>query len=104
MATVMPQARYVRIGIVDVAKDNRPGRARCLAGRDHITLSKRPILLIGRSVRGFDPLRAIGAFLHHPARANGDIGILRGMLRRLRRGPIVVEIEAPYLVGTEAGA
>ena len=55
-------------------------------------------------MRRLDTLRAIGALLHHAARAHGDIGILGRVQRRILGRAIVEEIEAPHLVGTEAGA
>ena len=47
-----------------------------------------------------DPLHAIGAFLHHPALADRDFGVLRALLR-VGRGEAVIfeEVEPPHLVG-----
>ena len=41
----------------------------------------RTVLLVGRDMGGLDALRAIGALLHHAARAHGHVGIMCGLLR-----------------------
>ena len=70
VTAIAPQPRDFRVRIVDIAEGNRLGWAGGLAGRDDVAVTERPVLLVGRSMRGLDPLRAIGAFLHDAARTH----------------------------------
>src|SRR5262249_20937199 len=56
------------LGVIDVAEDDRAGRAGRLAGGDNFAVEDRPILRLRGITRGVDPLDAVRALLHHPAR------------------------------------
>ena len=61
--------------VVEVAEDDRPGRAGRLAGGHDLVAADGAILDLGGDPRGVDPLHAVRAFLHHPARRTVTSGL-----------------------------
>src|SRR3954468_20574470 len=85
-------------GIADVAERDRLGGAGLLAGGADVAVFERALGHLGVDLRGLDPLHAIGALLHHAARAHGHVRV-GGHLDQLGRVlGVVEEIEAPHLV------
>src|SRR5262249_53069474 len=76
-----------------------PGRARRLAGGDHIAVADAAILLLRLDARGVDALHTIGAFFHHAACAHRDVRVAQP----LQAGGLIIsvleKIKTPDLVG-----
>src|SRR5205823_3594957 len=94
--------RHLGLWIVQIAENDRPGRTRGLARGHHFAVADIPVLLVGGRARAFDALDAIGAFLHHAARAHSDVGVVRGVRRRTCWLAVVEPIEASHLIGAVA--
>src|SRR5581483_4109440 len=89
---------YLAVRVVKVAEDDRFGRAGLLAGGPDLAVGDRAVVAVGGDLRLADALQAVGAFLHHPAAAHGDLGVPGD--RRPRVMPrIGEEVEAADLVG-----
>ena len=64
------------VRVVQVAEDDRLGRARRLAGGHDLAVADRPALAFSASMRaGADALHAVGALLHHAAAAHRHVGV-----------------------------
>ena len=75
------------VGIVDVAEDDRLGRAHRLAGRHDFAVANVAIFALRLDARGVDALHAVGALLHDAAAADGDVGV--ALQLELRRVPVL---------------
>src|SRR5690606_21604791 len=88
-------------GEVEVAEDDRLGRAGRLAGGDDLHVGDAPVLVRGLDAGLGDALRAVRALLHHAAAAHGHVGVVRQ--RQRRRGRVELRVlqvvETPDLVG-----
>ena len=71
--------------LVQVAEADGAGRAGGLAGGHDFAVADRAVLTFGGAARAADALNAIGAFLHHAARADRDLGIVLRLDRLPRR-------------------
>src|SRR3954462_3075455 len=91
--------RDARFRIVEIAEDDRVGRAGRGAGGDHFTVLDAAVLALGVDARVVDALDAVGALLHHAAAADGHVRVAQRL--EARRLPVLVEqeVEAPHLVG-----
>ena len=91
------QLRHAAVRIVDVAEDDRVGRAHRLARRHDLAVANLATFALGLDARGVDALHAVGALLHHAAAADGDVGI--ALQLELRRVPVLEqqEVEAAHL-------
>src|SRR5215510_10978629 len=87
------------VRVVEIAEDDCPGRARRLAGGDHIAVADAAILLLRLDARGVDALHTIGAFFHHAACAHRDVRVAQP----LQAGGLIIgvleKIKTPDLVG-----
>src|SRR4051812_26090243 len=90
--------RDARFRIVEIAKDDRVGRAGRGAGGDHFTVLDAAVLALGVDARVVDALDAVGALFHHAAAADGHVRVAQRL--EARRLPILIEeeVEAPHLV------
>ncbi len=64
------------VRVVEVAEDDRVGRAGLLAGGTISPSRSVAVLALGLDLRRLDPLHAVGALLHHAAEAHGDVGVV----------------------------
>ena len=94
------QRRDAALRIVQVAEDDRFGRADRLARGLHFAVLNAAAVLLGFDARGADALHAIRALLHDAAAADRHIGIASD--RQARRLPILVleEVEPAHFVRT----
>src|SRR6185312_1170001 len=88
------------VRIVDVAEDDRVGRARLLARGLDLPVADSAIVLLRLDLRAVDPLHAVRALLHHAAAADRDVGIARELEARRRPVLIEQEVEAADFVRT----
>src|SRR5262249_2271428 len=63
--------------VVQIAKDDGPGRAGALAGGYDVALAECPVFKLGLDLAGADALHAVSAFLHHAATADRDLRIVQ---------------------------
>src|SRR3989338_4634086 len=82
-----------------VGPGSSTGVADGLAGGDDFAVADLAAFLLGGNAGGVDALHAVGALLHHPARAHGDVG----GAQQLQAGRLLVdvlqEVEAADFVG-----
>src|SRR4029079_12065802 len=92
--------RNSTVWVVDIAKNNRIGRARLLTCRLQIAVFDRAVGAFSIDAVLVDPLNAVGALLHHATAADAHIRVAHHLV--LRRLPILEkqEVEATYLVRT----
>src|SRR4051794_31756806 len=81
-------ARDGTVRVVDIAEDNRLGRAALLAGGDDFAVVERTLFALGVDDGMADALQAIGAFLHDAAPAHGHFRV-----PRLRRATVLAFLE-----------
>src|SRR5579883_1077246 len=93
------ELRDLAIRIVDVAEDNRLGRASRLTCRQNVAVVNRSSSLLGIDPGSVDPLDTVGALFHHPALADGDVWIVQQFEARSRVVGILVKVEATDLPG-----
>src|SRR5690606_450639 len=67
------QPRDDRVPVEDVAEGDRLGRAGLLAGGLDLAVTDAPAVELRLQLAGVDALHAVGALLHHAARADGDV-------------------------------
>ena len=89
----------VGVAVVQVAEDDRAGRAGRLAGGLHLVAAD-PLLApdLRRDPRLVDPLHAVRALLHHPARPDRHVGVAHQLQARRRLVGVLEEVEPPDLV------
>src|SRR5919108_2951584 len=63
------------LGIVEIAKGDRLGRASRLAGGNDIAIADTVAFFLGLDPGCIDPLHAVSALLHHAAVTDRDLGI-----------------------------
>src|SRR5262249_48977962 len=80
------EIRHATRRVVDVAKDDGFGRAGLLACRFYLAVADLAPFLLGGDLRLLDALHAVGAFLHHAARAHAHVRV--ALQLQLRRVPI----------------
>ena len=106
MSRIAPQARHGGIRVCEIAEPDRLRRARGLTGGDDFAVFDEAGLPLREAPRAADALDAIGAFLHHAARAHADVRIVGGLHQRLAEIAeflavrVAEEVEAAHLVGT----
>src|SRR5262249_39937918 len=90
--------------IVEVAEHDRVSRARLLTRRLDLAVGYPAVPLLRFDLCGVDALHAVGAFLHHAAAANRDVGIPTEL--QARRVPVLIEkeVEASDFVRAVVGA
>ena len=81
------QGRDLRGRVVDVAEDERLGRADLLAGRPDLAVPERAVLALGVDPGAVDPLDAVGALLHDAERPDGDVRVRESRQARERSCP-----------------
>src|SRR5207247_1171119 len=90
--------------IIQVAEDDGAGRARGLAGGNHLAVGDRTILTLGLDARGADALDAVRTLLHHAAAADRDIRIAQQLQGGRVEVAVLEEVETADLVRTVVGA
>src|SRR5262249_20094071 len=85
--------------VVEVAEDDGPRRAGCLAGGLDLTVADQPVLFFGLDAAAGNPLHAVGTLLHDPAAADGDLGVAKQTQAALGVIGVSQEVEAAHLVG-----
>ena len=71
------QLGHAAVLVVDIAEDDRLGRASGLAGGLDLAIADLAVLLLGIDFGGVDALHAVRAFFHDAAAAHRDIGIVQ---------------------------
>src|SRR5258706_4672118 len=86
-----------RVLIVHVAEDDRIRRARLRARGGELAIADRAVFFFRLDAALGNALHAVGALLHHAARAHADFRVAHHL--ELRRRPVLVEeeVETPYL-------
>ncbi len=96
------QPRHAAVGIVEIAEHDRRGRTRLRTRRLQRAVGNRAVLGLGGGLRRLDALDAEGALLHHPDRADRDVGI---ELQLQWLVPLLIEeVEEAHVVGARVGA
>src|SRR5262249_37056206 len=97
---LFPQRSHAAARVIHISDHDRLGGAGLRAGGGHLAVADALVgaALLRLDLRGVDALHAVGALLHHAARADRDVGIAH----RLERGGVVVavviKVKAPHFV------
>src|SRR4029079_3282612 len=90
--------------VIEIAKNNGPGRTCLLASRQNFAILDWTVPLLRIIACLIDALNAIGAFLHYPARAHRYIRVAPHLHQRDFFPGIVKEVKMSHLIGTVVGA
>src|SRR5581483_1832281 len=97
-ARIVAQSGDAGTLVVDVAEDDRAGRTCLFARRLDLAVRDRSTFDPRVDPGAAGSLHAVGALLHHAARPDGDVGIVREVLDRLFVLVKVEPVEAAHLV------
>src|ERR1051325_5064914 len=86
--------------VVRIAEDDGLRRAHGLTGGDDLAVTYRSALFFGFDLRHLNALYAVGAFLHHTARAHGHFRVTHQLIGWRVEILVEQEVEAPHLVRT----
>src|SRR6185437_3621930 len=90
--------RYLDVGVVQIAEDDRVRRAGLLAGGDDLAVLDRAVFLVRRDLGLLDALHAVRALLHDATRADRDIRVAHELEALGVEVRVEQEVEPSHLV------
>src|SRR5690606_20309066 len=94
-AVLRAPLRDLRLGVVEIAEDDRAGGAGVLAGGPDVAVLDRLAGALALDLPLLDPLHAVRALLHHAAHADRDV---RVVTHALDLGDVLVGAAARVVV------